>query len=68
MKAKRRSRLGAGSSIGTTAFFGRGDRHCKDLWKEILPATRAKLVADGLFNEDGSVTAKGLALSKEQTT
>jgi hypothetical protein len=46
----------------TKAFAFRGDRHRPDLWANLLPNAKAKLVADGLFTTDGKITEKGLKM------
>lgn len=43
-----------------TEFAFRGNRHSKNMWKELLPSAKQKLIDKGLFNKDGSITEKGL--------
>lgn len=38
----------------------RGNRHTKKKWDSILPSAKKKLIDDGLFNSDGTITAAGL--------
>lgn len=43
----------------------RGNRHKKDLWKELLPAARKKLVDAGLFTVEGQITKLGMSTLKD---
>jgi hypothetical protein len=38
----------------------RGNRHARNLWAELLPSARKRLVDQGLFTAEGEITAEGL--------
>lgn len=65
MKASRRMSVRSNQPNVMTGLGFLGNRHQPDLWKRLLPSARAQLVADGLFNEDGSITPKGMSVLKE---
>lgn len=65
MKANHRRAARGNQPNAMTGLGFLGNRHQPDLWKRLLPSARAQLVADGLFNEDGSITEKGMSVLKD---
>lgn len=47
------------------AYCLRGNRHDKNLWQELLPSVKQKLVEAGLFDKDGNITELGKQTLKD---